>query len=175
MDEQELWNSLYLNWMMKKTTPPFPNPFPPLHWIYSCRTYRTEPKKSLIIIDSLICFTALKLTDQQGYLFFCFFGGGGKNMAKYHVGEKILFKGDEKKGGNAYCFPNWLQTTKIAKNHGLNEEKGWQIFACGAHPLIIHFIQNIIQERGEAKNMNFEFYIHPCLLGGRFASASFIS
>ena len=33
--------------------------------------------------------------------------GPCKNMAKYHVVEKNEVKGEGKKGGNTYFFPNW--------------------------------------------------------------------
>ena len=84
---------------------------------------------------------------------FCNGWNGGKNMAKYHVGEKNDWKGMKKVGkmhifspiGKKYVYfsPNWLKIYKITK-------KGLQFFACNAHDLIVI---NIIW----GKNMNQEW------------------
>ena len=75
---------------------------------------------------------------KKGFIFFFF----------THIGKK-----------SAYFFPNRLNIYKIAK-------KGWQFFACGAHPLIIINIiwgKHLNQEgrRGGGKNMNLNSNLHP--------------
>ena len=51
----------------------------------------------------------------QGCIFFCLTphpprgGGWAKIWPNNIVGGKQLLKGNEKRGGNAYFFPNWLK------------------------------------------------------------------
>ena len=94
------------------------------------------------------------------------------------LGLKKIWKG-MKKGGkyifspqlvkSMYIYPNWLKIYKIAT------KKGWQIFACGAQPLIIINLiwgKNIIQGGGGPK---YEFQIKyiPLAVGIGFAIGSF--
>ena len=86
----------------------------------------------------------------QGCIFFCL-------LPNYMLGEKIYWKGDEKRGERVKCifFPQLVKvcifSPQLTENVQNCPKKAGKFFSCGAHHLnIINFIggKNINQEGG---------------------------